>query len=147
MTDTLDHVEGADATPWFLAGNYAPVADEISATDLDVTGQLPAELNGRYLRNGSNPQSGSSGHWFFGDGMVHGIRLREGNAEWYRNRYVRTTKYDKQLDTFEKMLSRMMGTSGDGLHDRLMDFTRAVSGATFFAPSLRVLRSLAASRS
>ncbi len=54
--------------------------------------------------------------------------------------------YDKQLDTFEKMLSRMMGTSGDGLHDRLMDFTRAVSGATFFAPSLRVLRSFAASR-
>ena len=53
--------------------------------------------------------------------------------------------YDKQLDTFEKMLSRMMGTSGDGLHDRLMDFTRAVSGATFFAPSLRVLRSFAAS--
>ncbi len=54
--------------------------------------------------------------------------------------------YNKQLDTFEKMLSRMMGTSGDGLHDRLMDFTRAVSGATFFAPSLRVLRSFAASR-
>jgi hypothetical protein len=28
----------------------------------------------------------------------------------------------------------MMGTSGDGLHDRLMEFSRAVSGATFFAP-------------
>jgi putative iron-dependent peroxidase len=44
------------------------------------------------------------------------------------------------------MLSRMLGTSGDGLYDHLLDFTRAVSGATFFAPSLRVLRSLAASR-
>ncbi len=52
--------------------------------------------------------------------------------------------YNKTLDTFEKMLSRMMGASGDGLHDHLMDFTRAVSGATFFAPSLKVLKSLGA---
>jgi putative iron-dependent peroxidase len=36
----------------------------------------------------------------------------------------------------------MMGVSGDGLHDRLLEFTRAVSGASFFAPSLRLLRSL-----
>ncbi len=37
---------------------------------------------------------------------------------------------------FTKMLSRMFGTSGDGLHDRLTDFTRPVSGAFYFAPSL-----------
>jgi putative iron-dependent peroxidase len=51
--------------------------------------------------------------------------------------------YTRDLAIPEKMLSRMMGTSGDGLHDRLMDFSRSVSGATFFAPSLRALRSLA----
>jgi putative iron-dependent peroxidase len=51
--------------------------------------------------------------------------------------------YNNNLSTFEKMLRRMMGTSGDGKHDRLMDYTQAVSGATFFAPSLSVLRSLA----
>jgi putative iron-dependent peroxidase len=50
--------------------------------------------------------------------------------------------YSKTLDIPEKMLSRMMGASGDGLHDHLMDYTQAVSGATFFAPSLEVLRSL-----
>jgi putative iron-dependent peroxidase len=50
--------------------------------------------------------------------------------------------YNKTQDTFEKMLARMMGTAGDDLHDRLMDFTVPVSGAMFFAPSLRVLRSL-----
>lgn len=52
--------------------------------------------------------------------------------------------YTRDLAIPERMLARMMGTAGDGLHDHLMDFTRAVSGATFFAPSLRVLRSLAA---
>jgi len=50
--------------------------------------------------------------------------------------------YNKTIDTFEKMLGRMMGASGDGLHDHLMDHTRAVSGAIFFAPSLQVLTSL-----
>jgi len=42
----------------------------------------------------------------------------------------------------ERMLSRIMGTAGDGLHGRLMEFTRAVSGASFFAPSLDMLQAL-----
>lgn len=78
----------------YLEGNYAPVTEEITATDLPVVGELPAELNGRYLRNGPNPiepVDPTTHHWFMGDGMVHGIRLREGRAEWYRNRYVGST--------------------------------------------------------
>jgi putative iron-dependent peroxidase len=51
--------------------------------------------------------------------------------------------YNRNLDTFEKMLSRMLGAARDGLHDHLMDYSRAVTGATFFAPSLKALRSLA----
>ena len=50
--------------------------------------------------------------------------------------------YTKDLAIPEKMLQRMLGTSGDGQHDHLMDFTQAVSGAHFFAPSLDVLISL-----
>jgi len=76
--------------PFHLRGNYAPVTDEISADDLDVVGALPPELNGLYLRNGANPKSGWSPHWFAGDGMVHGVRLRDGRADWYRNRWVQT---------------------------------------------------------
>jgi putative iron-dependent peroxidase len=51
--------------------------------------------------------------------------------------------YTRDLAIPERMLARMYGTAGDGLHDRLMEFTRAVSGANFFTPSLRVLGSLA----
>jgi putative iron-dependent peroxidase len=50
--------------------------------------------------------------------------------------------YTRDLEIPERMLSRMLGSSGDGVHDRLMEFSRAVSGANFFAPSLRRLRSL-----
>ena len=43
------------ATNTFLQGPFAPVTDEITAFDLPVTGRIPAELNGRYLRNRPNP--------------------------------------------------------------------------------------------
>jgi carotenoid cleavage dioxygenase-like enzyme len=75
----------------YLTGMYAPVADEVTAFDLPVEGALPEELAGRYLRNGPNPFGDvdpETHHWFLGDGMVHGLRLRDGRAEWYRNRYV-----------------------------------------------------------
>ena len=81
----------AAAVPLHMTGHLAPVPDEIDAVDLPVEGALPPELTGRYLRNGPNPLPGEpSAHWFTGHGMVHGIRLREGRAEWYRNRWVRT---------------------------------------------------------
>ena len=50
--------------------------------------------------------------------------------------------YSRDPSRPEKMLARMVGTSGDGLYDHLLDYTRAVTGANFFAPSLRVLRQL-----
>ena len=49
---------------------------------------------GLYVRNGSNPRTGVSPHWFLGDGMVHGIRLEAGAAVSYANRYVRTPLYE-----------------------------------------------------
>src|ERR1700722_14204888 len=84
----------------YLEGNFAPVLTEVTASDLVVTGSLPSELTGRYLRNGPTPASApepSSYHWFVGDGMVHGIRLRDGRAEWYRNRWVRSPEVARIL--------------------------------------------------
>ncbi|WP_344649466.1 carotenoid oxygenase family protein [Cryptosporangium japonicum] len=69
-----------------------PVPDELEAHDLPVEGTLPPELDGRYLRNGPNPRPGEAAppHWFLGRGMLHGVRLKEGRALWYRNRWVRS---------------------------------------------------------
>ncbi|QLL08308.1 carotenoid oxygenase family protein [Mycobacterium vicinigordonae] len=77
----------------YLEGFLEPVRTEITATDLKVTGQIPAHLNGRYLRNGPNPVADVDPaiyHWFSGDAMVHGVALQDGQAVWYRNRWVRT---------------------------------------------------------
>ena len=75
----------------YLQDNFAPVHDELTATDLEVTGELPRHLDGRYLRIGPNPATdpGQRYHWFLGEGMVHGVRLADGQAQWYRNRWVR----------------------------------------------------------
>ncbi|MFI1913870.1 carotenoid oxygenase family protein [Nocardia sp. NPDC020380] len=79
--------------PSYLTGNYAPVLDEVTALELPVTGQIPPELSGWYLRNGPNPHAAASTHWFLGDGMVHGVRIENGKAVSYRNRWVRTSTF------------------------------------------------------
>jgi porphyrinogen peroxidase len=47
--------------------------------------------------------------------------------------------FSRELDRIELMLRRMFGLAGDGLHDRLMDFTRATTGSFWFVPSLESL--------
>jgi carotenoid cleavage dioxygenase len=71
-------------------GNFAPIAVETTAFDLPVRGQIPEELEGRLLRIGPNPVEADPAtyHWFTGEGMAHGLRLRGGKAEWYRNRWI-----------------------------------------------------------
>ncbi|HEU4430529.1 MAG TPA: carotenoid oxygenase family protein, partial [Myxococcota bacterium] len=83
-----------DELPFHLRGNFAPVSEESTLFDLAVEGALPRELAGLYVRTGPNPKSGHSGHWFVGDGMVHGVRLENGRARWYRSRYVRTRRLE-----------------------------------------------------
>ena len=87
MTTTL-------ANP-FLTGNFAPVREEISADRLTVIGKIPSDLNGTFVRNGPNPQFPPKGryHWFDGDGMLHGVRLCNGQSQ-YCNRYVRTKGFE-----------------------------------------------------
>jgi carotenoid cleavage dioxygenase len=86
-------VTEAPANP-YLDDFLAPVSAEMTATDLPVTGQIPDFLDGRYLRNGPNPVAEvdpATYHWFSGDAMGHGVALRDGQARWYRNRWVRSS--------------------------------------------------------
>ena len=75
-----------------------PVAAEATAADLPVTGRLPAELDGCFVRIGPNLMTGDRpGHVLVGDGMAFGVRLREGRALWYRNRWIRTDRTTRVL--------------------------------------------------
>src|ERR1700747_2827996 len=83
----------------YLSGNFGPVREEHTETELEVEGRLPDYLDGRYLRIGPNPISADpeNYHWFLGTGMVHGLGVCDGNAEWYRNRFVRSPSVVREL--------------------------------------------------
>ena len=85
MSRALTNVESYDA------GVYRRVDDERTDVELQVDGELPAELRGAYVQNSPNPRFPPQGayHWFDGDGMVHGVSFEDGRAT-YRNRYIRT---------------------------------------------------------
>lgn len=74
----------------FVVGVHAPMREELTLRDLPVTGTVPAGLDGRYLKMGANPARPTTrGHdWFLGDGMVHGLCIADGEALWYRNRWI-----------------------------------------------------------
>lgn len=80
----------------FLQENFAPVREEITADNLKVVGRLPANMDGMFVRNGSNPQFPPklNYHWLEGDGMLHGVRIQDGKAS-YQNRWVRTAAWRK----------------------------------------------------
>jgi carotenoid cleavage dioxygenase-like enzyme len=78
----------------FLTGIHKPMQAEVTLEDLPVTGTIPAALDGRYLRIGPNPidPDPAGHHWFTGDGMVHGVAVKDGKALWYRNRWIKSKK-------------------------------------------------------
>ena len=107
----------AETTPSHLRGNGRPVTEELTLADLKVNGKIPEELNGRYVRTGPNPITGTSTHPFLGDGMLHGMRLRDGKAEWYRNRYVQTPFItDPSVDVLDPSVMMDMKSSKANTH-------------------------------
>jgi len=78
--------------------NRDPIPMECDAPFPKVTGELPRDLNGTLYRNGPNPQFDAPGaHWFVGDGMLHAFHIENGRAS-YRNRWVRTPKWQTEHD-------------------------------------------------
>lgn len=84
------HVDNPEHQP-DLEGNLFPVGEEVDVARLEITGALPAGLEGSFVRNGPNPLFQPLGryHMFDGDGMLHGITFEGGDAS-YRNRWIRS---------------------------------------------------------
>lgn len=94
---TLEHTSARPApldisTNPCLSGVFAPQRDEVNVESLVVTGDLPDDLRGSYLRNGPNPRFDPIGSFVYpldGDAMVHRVCFH-GDRVSYRNRFVRT---------------------------------------------------------
>ena len=93
-----------DRTSPYLTGNYAPISEERSVDLTVIAGELPADLRGVFVRNGSNPRFEPRGryHWFDGDGMIHAVHFDDHGAH-YANRWVRTAGFDAETDAGEPL--------------------------------------------
>ena len=84
----------------YRSGPWRPQTTEWHADDLIVVeGEIPADLDGIYLRNTENPLHPAlkSYHPFDGDAMLHIVGFRDGKA-FYRNRFVRTEAFEAEND-------------------------------------------------
>lgn len=75
----------------YMQGAWTPSYNEYNATDLEVIGEIPRDIDGVYVRTGENQIHEPIGryHPFDGDGLIHVMAFKDGKAE-YRNRFVRT---------------------------------------------------------
>ncbi|KAJ6750878.1 hypothetical protein OIU85_001417 [Salix viminalis] len=108
----------------YLSGNFAPVLDETAPVkDLPVKGHLPKCMNGEFVRVGPNPKFApvAGYHWFDGDGMIHGLHIKDGKAAYVR-RFVRTSRL-KQEEFFGGAKFMKIGDL-KGLFGLLMHFKR-----------------------
>ena len=123
---------GSTGAP-YVSGNFAPLMNEVTAFDLEVVGRIPETLNGRFLRIGPNPVDEPDPvwlkgyHWFAGAGMAHGLRLRDGKAEWFRSRFV--------LDQHTAEVRRLkpIGGPGKGTRDTSVNTNFTVVGGKLCA--------------
>ncbi len=84
----------------YLTGIHEPMKDEHTLGNLQVTGAIPSALDGRYMRIGPNPvteENPADYHWFAGEGMGHAIRIKDGQALWYHNRWMRSNAVSDAL--------------------------------------------------
>ena len=79
----------------YIKGNFRPIEGEGVYADLPVEGQIPPELRGCYIRNGTNQKYSPTGkmHMFDGDSMLHAFILEDGKCKSYANSYVRTPRH------------------------------------------------------
>jgi carotenoid cleavage dioxygenase-like enzyme len=82
-----------------MTGAFTPNYVECNATDLEVIGEIPRDLDGVYLRNTQNPVHQPRGryHAFDGDGMLHLMSFQGGRCE-YRNRFIPTKGFVEERE-------------------------------------------------
>jgi carotenoid 9,10(9',10')-cleavage dioxygenase 1 len=92
------NVEAHNQATDYSKPGFLPVRQENSHAEITVEGEIPADLSGVYLRNGTNYQFdevASRRHMFNGAGMLHQVQINAGKAT-YSNTYIRTPRFEAE---------------------------------------------------
>jgi carotenoid cleavage dioxygenase len=105
----------ADDDHPYRTGPWRPQRTEWRADDCEVIGEIPADLDGVYLRNTENPVHPALApyHPFDGDGMLHLVGFRDGKA-FYRNRFVRTGGFVAEQEAGRALWAPLTAPKGSG---------------------------------
>ena len=93
-----------ESTNPYTFGAWTPNTKEFDATNMQVIGEIPSDVDGVYLRNTENPIQEPIGryHPFDGDGMIHSVYVKDGKIS-YRNRFVRTKAFQAEQEAGQSL--------------------------------------------
>ncbi len=119
----------ADDDHPYRSGAWRPQVHEWDAEPELVEGEVPADLDGMYLRNTENPLHPPLTHYhpFDGDGLLHLVEFRDGRVA-YRNRFVRTDGLVAETEAQQSLWAGFIespdvavGEGGWGIRGRMKD--------------------------
>jgi len=126
----------------YLSGNFAPVLNEVSATYKTISGHIPSDLSGHYLRVGPNPQftpvDEAKYHWFDGDGMIHRIKISEAMAH-YQNKWIATKGFKLEHDAGKSIWKGFQSLHELEVHHGMMTKNVANTALVWHAQKLLAL--------
>jgi carotenoid cleavage dioxygenase len=114
--DAALDVENFNKKSVYNVPGYRPVRTELTHAPVRVTGTLPADLEGVYLRNGTNVQFDPSyirSHAFVGAAMIHQVQIASG-AVTYSNFYVRTPSFEFEREAGREVFVDFTDIAGGG---------------------------------
>ncbi|KAH7071531.1 carotenoid cleavage dioxygenase [Paraphoma chrysanthemicola] len=113
---TLLNAQEHNRTSVYNVAGYQPIHEELSHIPVEISGTLPLDLEGTYLRNGTNIQFTPNNirlHAFAGAAMVHQIQISGGKAT-YSNFYVRTPRFEIERKVGRGMFIEFSDIAGSG---------------------------------
>ena len=125
---------------------YCPIHNELTDAPLAIEGELPADLSGLYLRNGTNSpfdRNDSRRHMFNGAGMIHQVRIENGKAS-YSNQYTQTPRYLAEKDAGRELYTEFGDVAGGGKPAMAKIALSAIERKTGLAPNIDDVESSAA---
>ncbi|KAI1406709.1 carotenoid oxygenase [Hypoxylon fuscum] len=120
-------------TPAFSSMNK-PSRFEGDITDLEVTGEIPRDINGTFYRvqpDHRYPPMFEDDIHFNGDGSVTAIRIKDGHAD-FKQRYVRTDKFLKEAEARQSLFGRYRNPYTDNESVRGVIRTVSNTNVTFW---------------